>query len=56
MKRIPKVTIEESTKSGVYELHVSDDPEDCFTLAVDNVPITVTLTQVPFQSLLIQSQ
>lgn len=44
--RIPKVTVEEGKKVGMYELHVSDDPEDCFTLAVDNVPITVTLTQI----------
>lgn len=44
--RIPSVKVKENIRTGQVELEVSDDPEDCIELDVEEIPITVTLTKV----------
>jgi len=38
--------VKENVRTGQVELEVSDDPEDCIELDVEEIPITVTLTKV----------
>eukprot|EP00029_Vermamoeba_vermiformis_P013882 TRINITY_DN8823_c0_g1_i1.p1 TRINITY_DN8823_c0_g1~~TRINITY_DN8823_c0_g1_i1.p1 ORF type:complete len:295 (+),score=59.47 TRINITY_DN8823_c0_g1_i1:74-958(+) len=44
--KIPSVKVKENIRTGQVELEVSDDPEDCIELDIEEIPITVTLTKV----------
>ena len=50
IRRIPSVKVKENIRTGQVELEVSDDPEDCIELDIDEIPISVTLTKVRMPS------